>query len=238
MCIGQWRIFYASVGEDNLLGGVGIEFLGVFEVFLCAEFLVELGCYECGWRLCAGIRPVAVAVGVPGQPESACRFVFVGALDDVGVEDLSGDGGVCLSACCLADVQKGEGNPAHVVGEGVLEHLVVRGGVGCGRAAGRCTSVVVGLVLVPELDVAEVFVGQGAVDVLVPLVVVDDDVDGVCLSPVSIEGIRLVAVVEDALALYHKGLDEGIGHGVALRLEGVGEGAVEALDGWSLGTGH
>ena len=128
-------------------------------------------------------------------------------------------------------MQKGKGYPAHIIRIGVLKHLVACTSIGYSSAAGSCSGVIVGLVFVPKLDVVEVFSGKSAVYVLVAFVVVDDDIDGVCLRPIGIVGILFVAVVEDALVLDHEGLDEGIGHGVGLRLVGsVSDQAIENPD--------
>ena len=208
--VGQRRFLYASVALDNLLGGVGIELLGILQILRCAVLLVELCRNQRCRGLCAGIRAASL-IGIPRQPKSACLLILFGALDDVVIEHLPCDGRVGVQACCLADVQEGERDPAHIVCVGILEHLVVGSDVGRRRVAGRGSGIVVGLVLVPELDVVEVLVGEVCVDAFMALVVIDDDVDGVCLRPIGVEGIRLIAVVEDPFALYHEGLDEGVG---------------------------
>ena len=85
-----------------------------------------------------------------------------------------------------------------------------------------------------RLDVVEVLVGKGTVDVLVPFVGIDDNVNGMGLRPVGIERIVLVSVVEDAFTFVHKGFDEGIGHRVGLRLVGVVDSTIQTLDGCRL----
>ena len=203
LCVGQGRLFHASVALDYLLRRVGVELLGILEILLRAELLVELGGNECGGSLRAGIGSAA-GIGVPWEPESARLSILVGALYDVVVEHLTRHRVVGTRACCLGDVHEGEHNPTHVVGVRVLEHLVVRACADGRGGLGGCSCVVVGLVLVPELDVVEVFVGKGCIDAFVPLVVVDDHVDGVRLRPVGVEGVLLVADVEVALVLYHE----------------------------------
>ena len=219
--VGQGRLLYAAVALDNLLGGIGIELLGILQVLRVAVLLVELGCDESGRGLRAGIRPAA-RVSVPGKPETARLLILVSPLDDEVVKDTLCRSRVHGRARCLIDVQQRERNPAHVVGERVLEHLVAR--------ALCCTGIVVGLVIVPGPDVAEVLAGKCAVDVLVPLVCVYDNVYGMRLRPVCIEGILVIAVVEDAPALYHERLDKGIGHRVGLGLVGVIDSTVDTLD--------
>ena len=82
---------------------------------------------------------------------------------------------------------------------------------------------------------------QRVVDALVALVVVDDDIDGVGLLPVYVVLIVSVLVVENALVLNHERFDEGVGHGVGLRLECVLVGfrhfCIERSDGARLGIG-
>ena len=46
--VGQWRFFYTIVRLYNLLGGIGIQFLGVCEVLLLSGPLVQFGGYQGG----------------------------------------------------------------------------------------------------------------------------------------------------------------------------------------------
>ena len=78
-------------------------------------------------------------------------------------------------------------------------------------------------------------IGQFTVDALMPLIVVNDNIHCMRLRPICVVGVMVIANIEITLALYHKRLDEGIGHGVGLRLVGVFYKSVELIDARRLG---
>ena len=62
------------------------------------------------------------------------------------------------------------------------------------------------------------------------LVIVSEDIDGMRLRPVGIEGICLIAGVEVAFIFYHERFDEGICHRVCLCLVSVFNKFIQVLD--------